>query len=284
MLFAIARLSGTLDIAAGFSRCYRDAVGKFSAGQRYVWLTVYTLVLAFVTAQPAQSQALSKPDQATDRALRRLHDILRQPPGPNDAARHDAYISLIGIANEDTLPLLLERLRIDYGSTEPVLPPGVKAGFVCTQVHLVDALRSITNTDQGMFYPRWEAWWEGNRHVPRLQWVLNGFREDGLHVVEPPDERFGLELIQTLAAKRQYYAVNARRLLLRVSARERAPWVISAANSDQRLLRLGALSDIEQIDSHGHEDIVRKLAADTDPEIRDLAVTALKRVVVPSRR
>lgn len=175
------------------------------------------------------------------------------------------------------MPLLLERLRLDYGESEPIPPPGVKFGFVCTQVHLIDAIRSIANTDQGMFYPRWEKWWEANRRYPRLKWILDGFTEGGLHAIDPPDEKFGLELIEALAGKREYYAVNARRLLVRVLPRERAAWLISAAASDQRPLRLGALSDLEQIDTSSHDDLIRKLTSDTDQEVREVAASVLRK-------
>lgn len=246
-------------------------------------LSVYALMFAVATAQPTQPQDLSKRDQSTDRALRRLHDILRQPPGPNDAARHDAYLSLIGIGDEETVPLLLERLRIDYGTTEPVLAPGLKLGFVCTQVHLVDALRSITNTDQGMFYPRWKTWWDAHQSLPRLQWILSGFKEAGLHVIDPPDERFGLELIQELTGKSQYYSINAYRLLRGLPASKHGAWLIIAATSDQRALRLGTLRDLEQIDTPDGVDLIRRLTGDKDQEIRELADRMLKQRTFPFR-
>lgn len=251
--------------------------------QLRVGLSVCALMFAVATAQPAQSQDLSSPDPSTDQALRRLQAILRKSAGPSDNARHDAYLLLITLANKETVPLLLERLRIDYGPTEPVPPAGKQFGFVCTHVHLVDALRSTTNTDQGMFYPRWKSWWDTHQNLTRLQWILEGFKEGGLHVIDPPDEQFGLELIRALTDRREYYSLNALRLLRRSSTSGRRAWVRSAASSDQRELRLGALRDLERIDTSGNLELIRTLSGDEDQEIRELADQLLKQRAVRLR-
>ncbi len=173
------------------------------------------------------------------------------------------------------MPLLLERLRIDYGNSEPAPPPYVGLGFVCTHVHLVDALRAITNTDQGMFYPRWSTWWEANRIYPRLKWMLDGFTEIGLHAVDPPDEQFGLDLIEVLGGNREHHATNASRLLKRARPDQRSAWTFAAAESANRRCRLGALRLLDGIDTTGHDDLIRKLTNDSDPAIRDLATSIL---------
>jgi hypothetical protein len=240
-------------------------------------LQLSAFLVLVVAVQPTRTQEFLKPDLNADRNLRRLHDILRHPPGLSDARHHDTYLSLIGLGNEETLPLLLERLRQDYGESAPVLPPGTKQGFVCTHVHLVDAIRSIANTDQGMFYSGWAKWWDENRKYPRLKWILDGFIKGGLHAIDPPDKRFGLELIKALAGEREHFAINAHWLLLQAPRSERALWVISAASSEQRLLRMGALRDLEQIDTSTQSDVIRKLAGDVDQEVRELAASLLKK-------
>ena len=108
-----------------------------------------------------------------------------------------------------------------------------------------------------MFYPRWKLWWEANRGVPRIQWILNGFREGGLHVTDPPDEKFGLELVDALMDKREYYAINAQRLLVIVGTRERGALLKIAAASDQKRLRLGALKVLEQIDPSDQSEVIQ---------------------------
>src|SRR5690349_18751163 len=97
-----------------------------------------------------------------------LHETLRHSREP-----HDAYIDLIGLADETTVPVLLYRLHEDYGAFTPPLPPtpprelpatptafplppaielqpAHSSGFPCTWVHLIDALKSVTNADVGM--------------------------------------------------------------------------------------------------------------------------------------
>ena len=202
--------------------------------------------------------------------LPQLHEVLRNVPEP-----HDAYVRAVDIGDEGTVPLLLTRFRLDYGASEPKEVPGTVRGMICTQVHLIQALQSITNTDQGDYYPRWAAWWEANQTFPRQKWIIDGFAAGGLHPVDPVDERFGLELIEALASQRFYYRPNAERLLRSVPSRTRVKWVALAATSGERLRRLGAIADLSQIDQTGFEDVLRKLAADTDMEVRRHALTAL---------
>jgi hypothetical protein len=209
------------------------------------------------------------------RTLDQLHAILRECRDP-----HDAYLSVAEIGNEGTVPLPLERYRLDYGASEPVLPRGVHEGFICTRFHLVDALRTITNTDQGIYYPRWAVWWKANKGFSQHQWILNGFTEQGLHVSEPMDERFALELIEVMGRGFDdrgfvYRAANAGRLLANERPELRAGWVERASASEQRLRRLGVVAVLSRIETTGHEDILRRLAADSDMEIRSKALALL---------
>ncbi len=199
-----------------------------------------------------------------------LNDILR-----NHSNLHDAYISLISIGNKASVPLLIERLRKDYGATEPVLRPGVMEGFDCAQLHLVDALRSITNTDQGMHYPRWAAWWQKNKDFSQQQWMLTGFATAGLHVTEPIDQQFGLELIEQVGRNTRFLAFNASHLLANVSAEQRTAWTSAASISPDRFRRLGAIAMLRQFGGNEAEDILRGLSADSDLEIRRSALFTL---------
>jgi hypothetical protein len=270
---------------------WTEVPGKFLA----LGLPMLIGVLALAVAMPAQAQRpegkstapewkpgicerTAEPDPFRGMpaykkpSLTELHEELRQYPEP-----HDTYLALIELGNEETVPLLLDRLRLDYGASEPPpLPLNMVRGVICTQAHLIEALSSITNTDQGMYYPRWAAWWEANRNLPRERWVLDGFAAIGLHAVQPVDDRFGLELIELLPgenAQNAYQASNARRLLAGLPQTTRAGWVTRAAASGDRTLRLGALDVLSRIDTTGHEDLIRKLAVDTDLEIRRGALT-----------
>jgi PQQ-like domain len=220
-------------------------------------------------AQPASVSSQPSP-VFKEPTLDELHDALRKHRN-----LHDEYLYIARIGNEQSVPLLLERLRLDYGASEPIPPPGMVYGLDCAQVHLVDALRYITNTDQGMYYPRWAAWWKANRHLPQHRWILDGFAAAGLQVVEPGDGPFGLELIELIGRSHDYRAFNARRQLAEARPELRAEWVARASESDHRFRRLGAIGVLSQIDTRGHEDLLRRLAADSDPEIRREALTTL---------
>jgi hypothetical protein len=204
-------------------------------------------------------------------ALERLHDILR-----NHSNLHNEYAEIAAIGNEESVPLLLERLQLDYGSLQRGGDPsGMGVGFDCAQVHLVDALRAITNTDQGMYYPRWLSWWEANRGLPQQRWIHDGFAMKGLHVVEPVDEQFGLELIELMGHDRGYLNFNARRLLADAAPEQRAKWAARAAESGQRHAQLGAIQVLSVFEIDGQDALLRRLAGDSDLEIRRQALTRL---------
>jgi len=74
---------------------------------------------------------------------------------------------------------------------------------------------------------------------------------------------------------RNYRAFNARRLLESVRPDLRAEWIALASESAERTRRLGAIAVLRQMDATGHEDLLRRLAADSDLEIRSDALTAL---------
>lgn len=234
-----------------------------------------SIVILFFSAATAFAQtpsvAKNFPSQAwKTAALQRLHDTLR-----NRSNLHDEYLEISGIGNEESVPLLLERLRLDYGSLQHGDPSGVGVGFDCAQVHLVDALRTITNTDQGMYYPRWLSWWEENRGLPQQRWIQDGFAAKALHVVEPVDEQFGLELIELIGQDRGYLNFNAKRLLRDAPPEQRAKWAARAAESDQRYSQLGAIQVLSLFEIDGEDALLRRLTDNSDLELRRQALTRL---------
>jgi hypothetical protein len=155
--------------------------------------------------RPTAFGQLAQPGPDREKAsLAQFHNELRKY-----AHLHDTYIGVAPIGNEETVPLPLERLRPDFGASEPSHPSRTGMAFDCAQVHLIDVLREITNTDRGMFYPRWAAWWEKNHSLPQRQWMLEGFAAEGLHAVDLVNERFGLELIEQMGRNHDYHSFNA---------------------------------------------------------------------------
>jgi len=234
--------------------------------------SIVMLALSAATAfAQTPSVAENLPNQAwKTAALQRLHDTLR-----NQSNLHDQYLEIAAIGNEESVPLLLERLRLDYGSLQHGDPSGVGVGFDCAQVHLVDALRTITNTDQGMYYPRWLSWWEANRGLPQQRWIQDGFAAKALHVVEPVDEQFGLELIELIGQDRGYLNFNAKRLLRDAAPEQRAKWATRAAESDQRNSQLGAMQVLRLFEIDGQDALLRRLTDNSDLELRRQALTRL---------
>lgn len=215
---------------------------------------------------------------------------------------HDAYIYLISLADETSVPLLMERFRLDHPAGPP--PPNPKSepepppvdpfpyqigrvnravsnelipAFACVHVHLVDALANATNTNRGMYYPAWKAWWDENQHKSSREWIEQGFKEAGLSPSDPIDEQFGIDLIGVLEGSPadEHLAVNARRLLETVPAANRLAWIESAARSEQRNRRLGAVSALRDYHPAGHENLLRTLTADADADVRMNALNTL---------
>ena len=200
------------------------------------------------------------------RVNERLHDPQYDP--------HDTYLYLGGFGNEETAALLIKRLH--------PMPPGAKnpyfGGFICTYWHMLDALKEITNTDQGNYYEGWARWWQANQGLSQRQWILNGFAAQGLRVSDPVDETFGLQLLNVLgtAPKSPLYLVaNAKRSLTASPENLRLGWVHKAAVSDQAALRLGAVRDMVSIDTTGFEPLLRQLTKDADATVRYEALEAL---------
>ena len=69
-----------------------------------------------------------------------------------------------------------------------------------------------------VLYPAWAAWWRENAGLSRDQWVAKGFADAGLHVADPVDERFALELMAQVGGLVGHLKFNALYLLSRSAA------------------------------------------------------------------
>jgi len=79
-----------------------------------------------------------------------LHRILRWP-----GMHHDAYIALIEVGDETSVPFLIRSLQWQPRSTGGLM--------ICTKAHCLEALRKISSEDVGTEYEDWAAWWEENK-------------------------------------------------------------------------------------------------------------------------
>jgi hypothetical protein len=241
------------------TRAWRDSV-------------LFLLVLCFfATCAIAQNPSKSHQRAKTDPEVEKIHSRIR-----NDRDPHDAFLQAAFIYDKTTVPVILERFAREYGKTEPEVNGDSRRGFVCTQIHLIDAIRSITNTDQGMWYPRWASWWEANQNLSLRQWKLNGFASAGFHITDPMDHTTALELIEIMGKNSPLYlSRNAQFLLLDAPQEMLSKWLELAATSDQQLLRLGVVRYAANTSS-GNEALLHKLMTDSDPEISEQANAALK--------
>ncbi len=89
------------------------------------------------------------------------------------------------------------------------------------------------------------------------------------------DEQFGLELIELIGHDRGYLNFNARRLLADAAPEQRAKWAARAAESGQRYAQLGAIQVLSVFEIDGQDALLRRLADDSDLEIRRQALTRL---------
>jgi len=229
-------------------------------------------IATLVFFAPTAFGQLAQPSQGRERAsLAQFHDELRKY-----AHLRDTYIEVAPLGNEETVPLLLERLRQDFGASEPSHPSGTGMAFDCARVHLIDALRVITNADEGMFYPRWAAWWEKNNSLSQRQWMFEGFAAEGLHAVDPVNEQFGLELIEQMGRNHDFRSFNAARLLADIPREQRLKWAARASASSVAFARLGTIEVVRPLDVTGSEDLLRALTIDSDLEVRRHAISRSK--------
>jgi len=210
------------------------------------------------------------PEERRKILLARSNDELRKFAG-----LHDTYLTIADIGNEESVPLLLERLRLDFGASEPNLSPGIVFGGDCAQAHLVDALKTITNADQGFYYPRWAEWWKKHQNLTQRQWFLDGFASAGLDTADPINKKFGMELIGVLGQENRIRSFNAERLLGSVSPAMLSDWIAEAAGSTEGSMRLGAITEISKMETNGQEKLLRTLAADGQIKVRRQALSVL---------
>ncbi|MGA8144291.1 MAG: hypothetical protein WB987_10420 [Candidatus Acidiferrales bacterium] len=83
---------------------------------------------------------MTSPSQNQEKEVRaQLYDVVRK-----NAYLHASYLDIAPIGNKQTVPLLLGRLRHDFGAFESGAPSGIGMAFDCAHAHLIEALRDIT--------------------------------------------------------------------------------------------------------------------------------------------
>ena len=133
-----------------------------------------------------------------------LHKILSLP-----GMHHDAFISLIHIGDETSVPYLVKSVKWQK--------PSSGGSWPCSAAHCAEAFQTITNNYPGDDYQDWVAWWKENKGKTRRQWILQGFTQNGLLVSDPPDDSFICALLEILIDTRKHYVNHAWSILTEVS-------------------------------------------------------------------
>lgn len=76
------------------------------------------------------------------------HKVIRFPIGNH----HDAFLNLMVTGNAESVPLLIAALRWHETAAGDDF-------VVCTTVHCLAALKSLTGADAGTTYKEWHRWW-----------------------------------------------------------------------------------------------------------------------------
>lgn len=72
---------------------------------------------------------------------------------------HDAFLHLSSIGDKESVPILISSLRRRVRPDQDELE--------CTDLHCIEALRSLTGEDYGADYRKWEQWWRSTgRNLP----------------------------------------------------------------------------------------------------------------------
>ena len=192
-----------------------------------------------------------------------LHTALLFPGGN----LHDAYIDLIRVGDESSVPFLIRSLK-----WHPRSPDG---SMVCTKGHCLEALERITNNNPGYEYEDWKRWWRENRRKTRQEWIFDGFRAAGPPVSDPPDDAFICVLMGALIGNRGHLREHARSILDGVPRERLLACADQAMTSSVPDERGGAVLTVAQIGGPGAVERLRCLTTDVDPRVARRALTFL---------
>jgi hypothetical protein len=169
VLWAPGLFYGLVTSSAEAWWCRRHCRGTHTQKRARLRLAAWLAALGASTAVPFCAAWQAKQDVAevflssefsNDEIRRRAHNLLGIAP-----CHHDAVMLLEGSGNEESVPLLLNALRL------------------CNQfVHACDSLRMLTNQNLGDNYQQWRRWYKAQDQHRREEWVAQGFRQAGRDV------------------------------------------------------------------------------------------------------
>lgn len=145
----------------------------------------------------------------------------------------------------------------------------------CEKAHCLAALTCLTNQHVGRNFADWRAWWKRNANKTQRQWILDGFRIQGLPVCDPPDEAFARALVVWMVGKRDYATTSAWRLLDEVPKLTLQAWTDKCMASERVEERMGAVAVVCRASGEQAEAKLRLLSCDRNAQVAESALTAL---------
>lgn len=200
-----------------------------------------------------------------ERARNICHRVLSHRIGNS----HDAFLVLIHVGNEESVPYLISALR---------WKPKVKNGDLveCTWGHCVQALWTVTNQMPGTNYADWAKWWEANKTKSRRQWILDGFKINHLPVSDPPDDAFIDSLVSFVGTRESNFDCTVG--FLKQIPKDRCMAAVDRVSHSASVQdRIGAITCLYALDWPEAEARVSPFLQDSDPRVRKMAEMTSKK-------
>ncbi len=182
---------------------------------------------------------------------------------------HDAFIIISHVSTEESVPYLINALR-----WQPETKP-TDAGMIDTKAICLQDLSALTNQRPGLNYSDWVKWWKINKTKSRREWVLDGFRQHGLPVTDPPDNKFIDSLISAVGSKR-FHWVALQWFLSQVPKDQLLGALDSASKSSLGQDRVGVINCLLMMRWPEAESKIALFLQDSDLAVSKSAASAMK--------
>lgn len=130
------------------------------------------------------------------------------------------------------------------------------------QMHLPDAPFKITNQrlPDGA---SWAAWWATNKHKSQIEWIRDGFRQQGVELQQPLSNNNTVDLLKLIATTKQgHLEYNGKRWLRDSGFEPREFDLASLANDEKEVVPKGVLTFQHWLNEHRHDP--GRLSIETD--------------------
>lgn len=206
---------------------------------------------------------------------------------------HDVVLSLGGVANEDSIPLLIS-----------LLPNSPAPEMDCAYGHPLETLTRLTNCAPGYDRPSWESWWDSNAAKTLEQIRNDSFQEIGLPIPWEKDADSARLLMRALVNEQEHWRKMAREQLDTFPEAVLQSASESCIASPDSVDRLGVLAWLDSVSAYTlvgnvierldkdeiigqyapgvlakREELLRSLTKDSDQAVRASALYQLNKQI-----